>query len=240
MRKGNRIKAVATSADYRFYGYLCGGKLHSDPTAFALSTYVSHKNSGNDVAPMESFEPVTLEGKDYVFLAGLFTLDHTNGKETTYGLCVTQEDMLKLLKMEQIASMDLKTYADEYIDIIMIPLCRILNPKKEEYERQLVPCTDPVADIVFNLCLDAAKEEAANLPKLVKDKMPPEDKGKKKKEERKSSEIAPSTSSAESAEKRSAYNLRENRGQGIKDRLQDQQGQPRSNKALKGKVLLII
>ena len=93
---------------------------------------------------------------------------------------------------------------------------------------------------MFNLCLDAAKEEAANLPKQEKDKMPPEDKGKKKKEERKSSEIAPSTSSAESAEKRSAYNLRENRGQGIKDRLQDQQGQPRSNKAPKGKVLLII
>jgi len=136
MRKGNRIKAVATSADYRFYGYLCGGKLHSDPTAFALSTYVSHKNSGNDVAPMESFEPVTFEGKDYVFLAGLFTLDHTNGKETTYGLCVTQEDMLKLLKMEQIPSTDLKMYADDYIGIIMIPLCRILTPKKEEYERQ--------------------------------------------------------------------------------------------------------
>jgi hypothetical protein len=226
-------KLQAASVNFKFYGSLVGSDLYHDKSAFAMSLFVSNKQSSLDVTPLQPFEIVTHEGKQYVFLAALFFKNSENGVETTLGLCVEPEELSKLIERVSVGGfVEISKDTSSGI-IVKILLDHILQPLTEGYEKQLADSSnDAATGILYQMCLAVARDDIATLLPRKSDVKPIHEENvgiKQQKQEKKKQE-------GKNEQFQSSYNFRSNRGKGVGNKLQDEQAASLMQAKAHGKV----
>ena len=142
---GVAYKLQATSANFKFYGTLVGSALYHDESAFAMPLFVSNKRSSLDVKPLQPFEIVTHEDKQYVFLVAAFFNNIEEGVETTLGLCVEPAELSKLI--QRVSAGEVEEFSNETSSsiVVKILLDHILQPLTGTYEKQLADSSNDAA-----------------------------------------------------------------------------------------------